>query len=154
MKAPAHHQSYLQLSVMLILSAVSMYVLMYAMTDELANVYMNLNQFYMAVLMTAPMGLIELAVMRSMYTDRRLNVVVAAASAAVLLASWMAIREQAAIRDDQFLRSMIPHHAGAVLMCERASLTDPELRRLCGSIVEGQQAEIALMKAMLTAPRE
>ena len=36
-------------------SFVSMYALMYAMADRFANVYMNLNQVYMAGLMTAPM---------------------------------------------------------------------------------------------------
>jgi uncharacterized protein (DUF305 family) len=26
---------------------------------------------------------------------------------------------QGAVGDDQFLRSMIPHHSGAILMCEQ-----------------------------------
>ncbi len=34
---------------------------------------------------------------------------------------------QAGIGDKEFLRSMIPHHSGAILMCEQATLTDPEM---------------------------
>ena len=37
------------------LSFVAMYALMYAMVDQWANVYNNVNQFYMAGLMAAPM---------------------------------------------------------------------------------------------------
>jgi uncharacterized protein (DUF305 family) len=44
---------------------------------------------------------------------------------------------------------MIPHHAGAILMCENASLQDTELKALCGNITSSQQAEIAQMKAKL-----
>ena len=51
---------------------------MYAMVDSFANVYPNLNQAYMAALMTAPMVLIELAVMRGMYTNTRANIAIAA----------------------------------------------------------------------------
>ena len=40
---------------------VAMFGLMYAMVDRFDNVFPNLNQLYMASLMTAPMLLIELA---------------------------------------------------------------------------------------------
>jgi uncharacterized protein (DUF305 family) len=44
---------------------------------------------------------------------------------------------------------MIPHHASAILMCEKANLQDPEIKDLCQSIISGQQAEIDQMKAKL-----
>ena len=59
------------------------------------------------------------------------------------------MRTQAAIGDKEFLRSMIPHHSGAILMCEQAAITDPEVVGLCKQIVESQRKEIAQMKAML-----
>ena len=34
-------------------------------------------------------------------------------------------------------------------MCEKATLTDPEIKRLCTGIIDGQKAEIAEMKALL-----
>jgi len=145
----AHH--YWRLLSMLVLSAVAMYWLMYAMVNELGNVFMNANQLYMALLMTAPMAVIEIVLMRSMYTSKRLNVMVAVGTLILLLGSWMAIREQAAIGNAQFLRSMIPHHAGAILMCERADVSDAGIQALCRSIIESQQSEIDQMKAMLAS---
>ena len=44
---------------------------------------------------------------------------------------------------------MIPHHAGAILMCQEAKLADPEIQALCGQIIVAQEAEIAQMKALL-----
>ena len=44
---------------------------------------------------------------------------------------------------------MIPHHSGAILMCERASLKDAEIRELCRGIIAGQAAEIEQMKTIL-----
>jgi uncharacterized protein (DUF305 family) len=140
---------YGRLLLMAVLSFVSMYVLMYAMVNRFANVYANLNQFYMAGLMAAPMVVIELALMRAMYSDKRKNILVMAASLAALAAFWILIRQQTAITDREFLRSMIPHHAGAILMCQEASIRDPEIKALCGGIVSSQQSEIDQMKAIL-----
>ena len=126
-----------------------MYVLMYAMVDALGNVYNNVNQVYMAGLMTAPMIVIELFVMRGMYHDTRANAAIIAASVVVGTACFFAIRQQAAVSDRQFLRSMIPHHASALLMCEESPITDPEIHMLCKTIISGQQAEIDQTKAML-----
>ncbi len=44
---------------------------------------------------------------------------------------------------------MIPHHAAAVLMVEKASLTDPEIKELANKIITSQQAEIQQMKGKL-----
>ena len=59
------------------------------------------------------------------------------------------IRRQGAISDRQFLRSMIPHHASAILMCNEARIQDQEIKDLCKNIIMGQQAEIDQMKAKL-----
>lgn len=144
-----HRNHYLRLFGMTVLSFISMYILMYAMVDVFANVYPNYNQFYMAGLMTVPMVLIELALMGSMYPKKQLNVLIGVASAIALIAFWFAVREQVAISDKQFLKSMIPHHASAILMCKEAAIRDPEIQRLCQTILTGQQAEIDQMKSML-----
>lgn len=146
----AHSKShYGRLLIMSALSFLSMYALMYAMVDIPGNVFMNLNQVYMAGLMTAPMVLLELWLMRGMYPDRTINLVIAAVSAIALLAFFFLIRQQTAISDKQFLRSMIPHHAGAVLMCGRAPVHDLEIKKLCQTIISGQQSEIAQMRTLL-----
>ena len=144
---------YSRLAVMVVVSFLAMYALMYAMVDRFANVYSSLNQLYMAGLMAAAMVPIELLIMRSMYPDRKANAVTLALSAVALIGCWAAIRTQAAIDDRQFLRSMIPHHSGALLMCGEAELDDPDLRRLCGEIMSSQQREIDFMKQKLSAGR-
>ena len=55
------NRHYVHLAIMTALSFISMYILMYAMVNRFANVYSNLNQFYMAGLMTASIVVLELA---------------------------------------------------------------------------------------------
>lgn len=145
---PTHYR---RLLLMLVLSFVSMYVLMYAMVNSFANVYMSVNQVYMAGLMAAPMGAIEIALMSAMYRDKRLNGIIMVGSVVALLVFWTLIRQQTMVSDTQFLRSMIPHHSGAILMCEEATISDAEIKALCKEIVRSQQAEIDQMKAKLRA---
>ena len=145
----SHQGHYGRLVAMVALSFVAMYILMYAMVDAFGNVYNSVNQAYMAGLMAAPMLLIELALMRFMYPSKRWNAGLAAAAVAIAVLCWIGIRQQAGVTDQQFLRSMIPHHAGAVLMCTRNRLQDPELQQLCREIVSSQVSEIAQMKAKL-----
>ncbi len=106
----------------------------------------------MAGLMTAPMIVIELLLMRGMYSNRKANAAILAGSLALLAVCFLAIRFQAGISDKQFLKSMIPHHAGALLMCEQASLKDPEIKALCERIKAGQLSEIEFMKSKLEQP--
>jgi uncharacterized protein (DUF305 family) len=140
---------YRNLPIMAILSFVSMYILMYAMVNATENVFNNINEFYMAGLMTAPMIPIELLLMRSMYTNRNLNILIVITSIIAGLAFFFLIRQQGAVSDQQFLRSMIPHHGGAILMCEQAPVQDVEITALCETIISSQQAEIDQMKAIL-----
>ncbi len=154
----AHHPTaspnqahYGRLLLMAAFSFICMYFLMYAMVNALPNVYLNFNQLYMAGLMTAPMVLIELILMRAMYHNRRLNLASIAVSILAGTGCWALIRQQVQIGNAQFLRSMIPHHAGAILMCEKAPVSDPAIKDLCERILTSQQAEIEEMKARLAA---
>ena len=149
-----HANAYARLAAMTVLSFLSMYELLYAMVDRFANVYPNLNQAYMAGLMTAPMVIIEILLMASMYENRAANLVILSVSAVGLITCFSLIRAQTAITDGQFLRSMIPHHAGAVLMCEQAPIQDAGIKELCGKIIQSQQAEIDQMKAKLSVVGE
>jgi uncharacterized protein (DUF305 family) len=55
--------------------------------------------------------------------------------------------------EEQFLRLMLHHHAGALPMAGYAAeqASNPALARLAGGMVSGQQAEIDLMQDMLAA---
>jgi uncharacterized protein (DUF305 family) len=141
--------NYFRLLIMGVLSFMAMYILMYAMVDTFANVIPNLNQFYMAGLMAMPMVVIELLLMKGMYHNKKWNTLIIIAGIILMAGLFLGIRQQIAISDKEFLRSMIPHHASAVLMCEKADLKDSEIKELCKEIVSGQQAEIDQMKAKL-----
>jgi hypothetical protein len=146
-KGRDHHYKILVL--MITLSFIAMYVLMYSMVNTFDNVYMNKNQFYMAGLMATAMVIIEIVLMWSMYKNKKLNVMIMGVSLVALITFWICIRQQTSVTDKQFLKSMIPHHAGAILMCENADLKDPEIKKLCEQIKAGQRAEIDFMKAKL-----
>jgi uncharacterized protein (DUF305 family) len=151
MESKMNDGHYGRLLAMVGLHFLAMYALMYAMVDRVENVYMNVNQVYMAGLMAASMVILEVAIMRSMYHDRRLNAAIMVGGFVALAGFWVMIRQQTGVSDRQFLRSMIPHHSGAILMCAEATIRDEELRRLCQSIVSSQQAEIEQMTAKLEA---
>jgi len=140
---------YVNLAIMAVLSFISMFVFMYMMVDSFANVYPNINQIYMAGLMTAPMIVIEIFVMWSMYNNKRANLVIAGVSVLLLILFTAFIRYQTLVGDKQFLKSMIPHHAGAILMCDNPNLRDQEIKDLCKSITIDQQKEIDWMKNKL-----
>ena len=100
-------------------------------------------------MMVAPMAVIMLLSMRSMFPSERINLAIWTGAAAIFLASFVAMRTQAGVGNAEFLRAMIPHHSGAILICEKASITDPEIVALCRGIVESQHKEIAQMRVIL-----
>jgi uncharacterized protein (DUF305 family) len=135
----------------LLISTVIMYFVMFTMIWSTADLFNNLNTFYMALMMATPMGVLMLLFMRSMYGNAKLNAVLYGAFVLIFALSFYAMREQSLIGDRQFLRSMIPHHSGAILMCREAAIEDPEIRTLCAGIIESQAREIELMKRMLAS---
>ena len=142
-----HH--YMMLALNLGISLVIMYVAMFAMIWTWGEFLQNINFFYMALVMWAPMAIVMLVTMRSMYRNANLNGLLYLAFGLVFLLSLIAIRDQSLVGNRQFLRSMIPHHSGAILMCQEASISDPEIKQLCQEIIASQKAEIDQMKAIL-----
>ena len=144
-----HH--YKMLAVNLVLSLAIMYFAMFAMIWSLGEFVQNINFFYMALVMWAPMAIVMMLTMKSMFMNARLNLLLYLLLTAVLVLSFAGIRAQGLVGDRQFLRSMIPHHSGALLMCNRSALRDAEIRELCfgpDGIVVSQEREIAQMKAI------
>jgi uncharacterized protein (DUF305 family) len=141
--------SYVELTIELAIDFVIMYLVMYTMIATLDHFYLNINNVYMTLMMVAPMAAVMLVAMRSMFPSWRLNIATVAAAGVVFIASFVAMRTQAAVGNEQFLRSMIPHHSGAILMCEESAITDPEINTLCDQIVKSQAEEIAQMQKIL-----
>ena len=152
-----HHQGerdegmsgYGRLFLALGLSLIVMFPLTMAFVAQWSHFHLNLSNFYMAVLMVAPMGLIMLGVMRSMFPNPRLNAgLVIGFVTLFALGLWLG-RTEAFVGNEQFLRAMIPHHSRAILVCQESAITDPEIERLCDQIVSSQQEEIDIMERML-----
>jgi hypothetical protein len=140
---------YTRLLGMTVLSFLSMYALMYAMVDSAGEIYNSFNQVYMAGLMTAPMVVIELVLMSGMYHNKKLNALLMGVAVLGGILFFAFIRQQTLVSDRQFLRSMIPHHSGAILMCREASIQDQRIQELCKSIISSQRDEINQMKTLL-----
>ena len=140
---------YRMLALNLAINLAIMYLVMFAMIYSFREFFQNLNFFYMALMMWAPMGSLMLLTMGMMYPNKKLNMALHAGFALVFILSFIAIRQQGLIGDTQFLRSMIPHHSGAILMCEEAAISDPEIKSLCGEIIASQKREIDQMKSIL-----
>lgn len=121
----------------------------HALIASFDHFYLNINRVYMASLMALPMVMVMLCVMRKMYTNGALNTALyAGAGAAFLLIFWL-MRTQTPVGNEQFLRSMIPHHSSAIVMCEQGNLTDAAILTLCDQIVKAQRDAIAQMQAIL-----
>jgi DUF305 family protein family protein len=144
---------YPMLAINLLISGIIMYFVMFTMIDGLLDFYHNLNMLYMTLMMVAPMAILMILMMRSMYRNRIANIAIGLGFAVIFAVAFLFIRQQTTIGDIQFLRSMIPHHSGAILMCREAQLSDAEIQSLCQRIIQSQRDEIVQMKQILSRKR-
>jgi len=142
--------NYKKFLLMLSVSFVIMYGVMFLNAAQFDHVYLNLNRLYMALLMVGPMALVMLGFMTSMYKDRKLNAIIVSVSLVVIAGAFIMLRNQTLVNDEQFMRSMIPHHSSAILVSNAADLQDPEVQKLAKEIIKAQKKEIAEMKAILS----
>ena len=149
MKSQSGLKPYLTLFVSLCVSYVVMFAIMYSRVNAFDNVFLSLNQVYMSGLMVSAMLLIMLIVMRSMYKNQKLNYVLLGLGTALVAIFLTLVRTQAGVGNQQFLHSMIPHHAAAILVCQQSSITDPRIQELCTEIVQTQKEEIRIMKELM-----
>lgn len=140
---------YASLALQTAASAIIMYLVMFVMIDSLSSFYNNLNMLYMTLMMVTPMAVLMIVAMRHMFASKVANVALLIGAAVVFAGSFVLIRTQTTVGDRQFLRSMIPHHSGAILMCREAPIRDAEIKALCGGIIRSQQREIDQMKTIL-----
>jgi hypothetical protein len=143
--APEDPMSYGRFAAMILTSTVVMFGLMYLNTYALEHVRFSETRLYMALLMGAAMAVIMLLFMSGMYQNKRLNLAILAASAAVFGLSLWLVRSQETVGDVAYMKAMIPHHSIAILTSERAHIKDPQVRRLADGIIDAQVREIAQM---------
>ena len=134
---------------MIAVSTIVMFVLMYLNTYELDHIFFSETRGYMALVMGAMMAVIMLLFMRAMYQDKRLNGMILLGSLLVFAVSLWLVRSQVTVEDVSWMRAMIPHHSIAILTSERANIKDPRVRKLADGIIEAQRREISEMKALI-----
>lgn len=140
---------YARFAAMIVTSTVIMFGLMYLNTYSLEHVYFSETRTFMAIYMGAVMAIVMLAFMQSMYKNRAVNLMIFVGAAVVFaLALWL-VRSQKTVDQVSWMKAMIPHHSIAILTSERASITDPRVRKLADDIIETQRKEIREMEALI-----
>nr|WP_206077657.1 DUF305 domain-containing protein [Pontibacter sp. SGAir0037] len=143
------HNNYTKFTLMLLCSFIAMYITMYLNTYSIDHVYFSLTRFYMTCLGIAAMAVIMLLFMRNMYRNRKKNIAIVLASLALFAGALTLARTQTPVNDKLYMKAMIPHHSIAILTSKRATIKDPEVKKLADEIIKAQEEEIAKMKAYL-----
>lgn len=141
--------SYRRFGLMILVSTLVMYGLMYLNTYELAHVHFSQTRAWMALVMGAAMAIVMLAFMTGMYKNRRANAGIFAGAALLFAVSLWLVRSQSTVDDVSYMRAMIPHHSIAIMTSERARISDPRVRKLAETIAATQRREIAEMEALI-----
>jgi len=141
--------NYQKFALMLAVSFVIMYTVMFFNVDEFNHIYLSLTRVYMTLLMVAPMALLMLLLMPMMYKNIKRNTFIIVSSIIVFALALTLLRNQAFVGDENYMQAMIPHHSSAILTSEHATIKDLELKKLSEQIIKSQEEEIAQMKAIL-----
>ena len=140
---------YSRFGLMILVSTVVMFGLMYLNNYALDHVYFSETRAYMAVYMGAAMAIVMLLFMLGMYTNKALNAGILIGSVAVFAVALWLVRSQQTVDQVSWMKAMIPHHSIAILTSSRAHMTDPRVRKLADGIVEAQKREIGEMQALI-----
>ncbi|MBI0435923.1 MULTISPECIES: DUF305 domain-containing protein [Acetobacterales] len=141
--------SYARFGLMILVSTVVMFGLMYLNTYALEHVFYSQTRTWMALVMGATMAVIMLLFMLGMYRNRTANMAILGASVLVFAGSLWLVRSQQTVGDVAYMKAMIPHHSIAIMTSERARIRDPHVRQLADSIIAAQVREIGEMKQLI-----
>lgn len=111
--------------------------------DSISDISLSLNDIYMSLLMSGWMILFM--------SILEINIPVIFISILIIVITFIAIRKQLFINENQYLRGMIPHHSMAITMSKKLQDNDPNNRipQLLNSIIKTQRNEIEYMKKIL-----
>ncbi|HEY0669462.1 MAG TPA: DUF305 domain-containing protein [Sphingobacteriaceae bacterium] len=141
--------NYKKLIIMILVSFIIMYGVMFLNVDKLDHIYLSTTRAYMSLLMVTPMAIMMLFMMPMMYENKKLNMIIIAISIFVFVITLTFLRTQTFITDSQYIKAMIPHHSSAIMVSQEATLKDPELKKLAEQIIKSQEKEISEMKQIL-----
>jgi uncharacterized protein (DUF305 family) len=141
--------NYKKFALMLTLSFIIMYAVMFLNVAEFSHVYLSLTRAYMTLLMVSSMAVLMLLMMPMMYKNKNLNRWIIISALAVFALALTFLRNQIPVQDEQYMKAMIPHHSSAIMVSRQADLKDPELKKLSEDIIKAQEKEISQMKNIL-----
>lgn len=141
--------NYLKFGLMMLTSFIIMYTVMFFNIDVFGHAMLSTMRTYMTILMIAPMAVTMMLYMWGMYKNKKVNYAILALAVVIMAGTFYMMRNQTGIGDVQYMKAMIPHHSSAILTSEKASLRDPEVKKLAREIIEAQKEEIAQMKALI-----
>lgn len=142
----------LSISFMILLSIILSYYLTWnSMLDNNKN-YNHLNRVYHSLLMGFLMGAIETCMIILMGQYELYLYILLSILILLSIISYMLIRKQTLINEDEFYKGMIQHHESALFMAKRVlqrnDISD-YLKKLAVNIIKSQTQEIQDMKAKL-----
>ncbi len=141
--------SYKRFSIMMAVSFIIMYSVMFLNVDEANHIYLSTTRTYMALLMVSPMAVVMMLMMGKMYPNKKINTGIIIGGIVLFGLVLAGLRTQTPIGDVQYMKAMIPHHSSAIMVSKHASIKDPEVKTLSEGIIASQEKEIAQMKAIL-----
>ena len=142
-------KKYLRFGLMILVSTIVMYFLMYLNLFELSHFMFSQTRVYMTLIMGAVMAVIMLLFMWKMYTNKKANYAILAVAALTFGVSLYLVRSQKTVDDVSWMSAMIPHHSIAILTSERANIKEPRVQELRDNIIEAQVKEIKEMKELI-----
>ena len=140
---------YTRFIVMITVSTIVMFGLMYLNTYETGHVFFSESRTYMALYMGGAMAIVMMLFMLHMYDNRRANIAILAGAAVLFAGSLYLVRSQDTISDQAWQKAMIPHHSIAILTSERANIEDVRVRKLADEIIKAQRREIKEMEWLI-----
>jgi uncharacterized protein (DUF305 family) len=146
--------SYKMFSIMMAISFLIMYCVMFLNMDKLVHYHTSMTRIYMALLMVAPMAVIMMVMMGNMYPNKKLNISIIIGGIVLFIIILIGLRTQTPIGDVQYMKAMIPHHSSAIMTSKSANIKDSEVKKLADSIIASQEREIAQMENILKRMKE
>ena len=143
------NNKYLKFGLMMVTSFIYMYAAMFLNVAQFDHIMLSQTRTFMTFLMVAPMAIIMLLFMLSMYVNKKLNALIIGSAVVIFAVSYYLLRSQTTVSDEAYIKAMIPHHSSAILVSQEADLKDPETIALAREIIEAQKREIAQMRKIL-----
>lgn len=146
--------SYARFLLMILVSTVVMFGLMYLNTYAVGHIEFSQTRMWMALVMGAVMAIVMIGFMWGMYPNRHANLAIAVGSVVVFAGALSLVRSQQTVGDVAYMKAMIPHHSIAIMTSERAHIRDPEVRKLADGIIDAQVREIEEMNRLIARLEE